>query len=238
MLKETDLENVKDALIEIAYACPIEPIKGLPLCVHPLTNTTFVMHKTKDGSEMIDITDEENLYIWLNEMRDVIRRQKDCYDVYNMVLQNYKLTFLKFAGDYLSKHDFSVLLADAWTTQENPNMDVNCNIRSIIHWFKKADKKVLMDEEDYAVYSSLPDTFTVYRGVSIGRTPKGLSWTRNKETAEWFMHRFEDLEPNKRGYMLKAEIKKENVLAYLNTRDEDEIVVDYYAIEDKIEKIS
>ena len=43
-----------------------------------------------------------------------------------------------------------------------------------------------MQEKDYEVYKSFPDTFNIYRGVAVGRNPKGLSWTQNLETAKWF----------------------------------------------------
>ena len=80
------------------------------------------------------------------------------------------------------------------------------------------------DEEEYEVYKSLPDKFTVYRGVAIGRNPNGLSWTKSKSKAEWFSHRFD--KNNNIGYVQSAIADKQNVLAYFNSRDEDEIVVD------------
>jgi Cys-tRNA synthase (O-phospho-L-seryl-tRNA:Cys-tRNA synthase) len=79
-----------------------------------------------------------------------------------------------------------------------------------------------MTEEDYEVYQSLPETFTIYRGVAVGRNPKGLSWTQNLETARWFAHRFD--REDKKGYIQMGMAKKEDVLAYFNTRNEDEIV--------------
>jgi hypothetical protein len=88
--------------------------------------------------------------------------------------------------------------------------------------FKKCDKKYLMTDEDYQVYEQLPETFTIYRGVAVGRNPKGLSWTQNLETAKWFAHRFD--QKDKKGYIQIGTAKKENVLAYFNTRNEDEIV--------------
>lgn len=71
-------------------------------------------------------------------------------------------------------------------------------------------------------FNSLPDEFTIYRGVGRKSKRTGISWTRNKEIAEWFMNRWED----EGGYMLMATVKKENCLAYINARDEEEIIVD------------
>ena len=59
-------------------------------------------------------------------------------------------------------------------------------------------------------------------GVAVGRNPQGLSWTQNLETAKWFANRFNT--DTKKGYVQVGIAKKEHVLAYFNTRGEDEIV--------------
>lgn len=83
-----------------------------------------------------------------------------------------------------------------------------------------------MEPEDLEYYNNLPDTITIYRGVSKGRNPYGLSWTDNREKAEWFRDRWENLDKNKERFLMTATIPKEYVLCYFNTRDEHEIVVD------------
>ena len=35
-------------------------------------------------------------------------------------------------------------------------------------------EKILMTEEEYAYYQNLPQILTVYRGVAVGRNPKGI----------------------------------------------------------------
>jgi hypothetical protein len=90
--------------------------------------------------------------------------------------------------------------------------------------FKKADKKILMTEEDYEVFMSLPDEIVVYRGVAVGRNPNGLSWTDDYEKAKWFSNRFNT--EKEVGYIQKAVVQKKNVLAYFNTRHEKELVCD------------
>lgn len=81
----------------------------------------------------------------------------------------------------------------------------------------------------YQVYTSMPDELRIYRGVAIGREPNGLSWTSNLETAKWFAHRFD--RDDKTGYIETAIAKKEDVLAYFNTRGEDELVVNVRNLE-------
>ena len=88
--------------------------------------------------------------------------------------------------------------------------------------FQDADPEVLMNSDDYAVYQSLPDTITVYRGV-VGTAEDsylGLSWSLNQETAEWFAKRF-----GHRGYVYEGQIDKKYVYAYFSGRNESEVVI-------------
>ena len=80
-----------------------------------------------------------------------------------------------------------------------------------------------MDEEEYAVYQSLEDPVTVYRGVTSynAKNIKALSWTLDRDTAEWFAHRF-----GEEGTVYEAQISKEHILAFFNGRNESEVVVD------------
>ena len=50
---------------------------------------------------------------------------------------------------------------------------------------------------------------------------EALSWTLDKEKAEWFAHRFgED------GTVYQARIGKEHILAFFNARNESEVIID------------
>ena len=48
-----------------------------------------------------------------------------------------------------------------------------------------------------------------------------LSWTLDRETAEWFAHRF-----GEEGTVYEAQIPKKYILAFFNGRNESEVVVD------------
>ena len=127
----------------------------------------------------------------------------------------------------MSIDDFSLLLGRSWTKEENPNGDVNVSVSLAAKWFREANKKVLMDREEYAVYDTLPESFTVYRGVTRGRNPKGMSWTRDLKKAEWFSGRFGD------GYVLEGTAEKKDVLAFFGRRNEEEIVIEAKNIQNK-----
>lgn len=66
---------------------------------------------------------------------------------------------------------------------------------------------------------------TIYRGESNKSTPleSAFSWTLSKEKAFWFANRFD----NKNPIVYKAEIPIEEVLAYFEPRNEEEIIIDF-----------
>ena len=89
-----------------------------------------------------------------------------------------------------------------------------------------------MNEEECAAYRSLENPVTVYRGVTSynAKNIKALSWTLDRDTAEWFAHRF-----GEEGAVYKAQIPKEHILAYFNGRNESEVVVNPQYLEQIME---
>ena len=219
---ETNLNKIKE-VAKLFLHLPIKVDETLSplLCVHhPFLSScvTCINHELINILESPEKLQEYNAY--MEEQID----NGDLYKIFILIRTPYHLTFLKYCYKYLSEKVLAELFAHAWVSTENPNQDVNCSILYLIKMFKKCDKKYLMTEEDYEVYQSLPETFTIYRGVAVGRNPKGISWTQNLKTAQWFAHRFDNEE--EKGYIQMTTANKANVLAYFNTRDEDEIVYD------------
>lgn len=227
MTKETDLKAVKTMAIAFLYM-QIEKTDFSPMVVqHPVFETAFQVSNEENGLNVINLLeDAEQLETVQQAYRERIENADSVEIIFYIIRKSYWLTFLKYIKKYLSKTDFSKLLAAAWVDSENPNEDVNVSIKTLISWYKFVDKSVLMDSEDYKIYLSLPEKITVYRGVKPGGNEKGLSWTRNIKQAKWFADRFE-----KNGYVLSATIDKENVLAYFDTRGEEEIIVDTSKLE-------
>ena len=222
MKSNTDLAAVKSTALSFLYL-DVEPTKLAPVVVmHPIFENGIVFLKGENAPGNI-LEDEEVLEKARQIVREEINDAKDAMQVYGIIRKSYRLTFFKHVAEYLSINDYSKLLADAWTMSENPNQDVNVSTAAAVRFFKKADKQMLMDEDEFIVYCDLPETFEVYRGVSVGRNPNGLSWTRNKETASWFAHRFD--KKDKCGYVQVALAEKKDVLAYFNSRGEDELVI-------------
>ena len=55
---------------------------------------------------------------------------------------------------------------------------------------------LLMDADERAALAALPDPVPVFRGYSRDGRDRGLSWTTDRERADWFAHRL----PRSRGH--------------------------------------
>ena len=86
-----------------------------------------------------------------------------------------------------------------------------------------------MDDEEYEVFTNMPDTITLYRGVNktSNHPIDGMSWTSNLETAFWFANRFS----NQDGIVYVLNVPKKYVLAYFS--HEEEYVVDYKYLKER-----
>ncbi len=221
MQKETDLEAVKGVARALLYI-PVSKTPLSPAIVHhPFTPTGFVVIDNSQG--VIDITaNNTNLCKWQQRMMEEINKADSVAKISSLFNNPYRLTFLKFAQSTLSREDFSFLLLCAWISSENPNQDANVSRRELIAMFHKADKNVLMTGEERRVLATLEDRVTVYRGVTSynGKSIRALSWTLSKRTAEWFSQRYDT-----DGKVYEAEIEKKYIFAYLNGRNESEIIV-------------
>ena len=81
------------------------------------------------------------------------------------------------------------------------------------------------------------DSFVIYRGggEDINKAAYSLSWTLSQEMAEWFMKRHELTNPAPQ-HLYRGIISADRVIAYINDREEFEIV-QYRGVK-KIEEIS
>ena len=165
-------------------------------------------------------------------MRQQIHNAETPYQIYSLINSPYALTYLRFSQPYLSKEDFSSILADAWMNSEYANRDANVSKERLVSMFKQADRAKLMSDMERTQLDALADPVTVYRGVTAynAENIRALSWTLDYDTAVWFAHRFgED------GMVYQAQIKKEHIFALLTGRNESEVVLDPKYLEDIVQ---
>ena len=118
----------------------------------------------------------------------------------------------------LKDQQYWKLLAYIWTDAEGPG--VNYPTWSQLFASKRPFRDLLMNKAERTTLAAMPEVLTVYRG---GSTKKGLSWTLSEERARWFAERFKDAKkPSK---VFQGTVPKSKVYAYLDDRQEQEIVV-------------
>lgn len=111
-----------------------------------------------------------------------------------------------------------------WTMQEN---FYHCGMskEKLIKMIKIAEKYPLLQSDIDDL--SDEDTVTIYRGVKVNNY-RGLSWTIDKNVAEWFARRFGH--NGDKCYIFIGIINKKDILALFNSRNEKEVVCDYRKI--------
>jgi hypothetical protein len=92
-------------------------------------------------------------------------------------------------------------------------------------WATLPDPQATMDPNEKAVFNLMPERVTIHRGIRHRtHNRRGMSWTRDKERASFFAGRYggqKGLKP----VVLTTEVPKKNILAYFNSRGEEEVIV-------------
>lgn len=229
--KITNIDGIRNASKALLFAVEINCDNPFGIISHPFANHIFSIG---ENHEMLNLTNEEDCKKWKNHLSKKID-QSDLARIYMMINKPWRITWLKYIEPYLSDKDFAEYLADAWVSEEMPNLNPNVSVKELIRWFKRADKKDLMDQFEYDAWQQLPDAIELYRGVSHG-TEVSISWTTEFETARWFAERFATDERPARTYKVTAE--KKDCLCYFRSRGENEIILDVHAVKDKIIQIT
>lgn len=140
-----------------------------------------------------------NSYIWIHE-------------------RPYRLQAFAEVAKHLDDKEYWEILSDIWTDSEN--IWQNRPYWKGLLADRKETKEFFMSEEDKLVYDQLPETITIYRGYIPGKNKLGFSYTLDKDKAEWFSKRYW-----KDGLVLTRTVKKSDVFAYTNNRNEQEIII-------------
>lgn len=221
---KTNLQEIKLLAKSLLFMEP-ELTEYSPVIIHhPFTTSGIVGIKDADGKIRLGniVENEEDRKQWHRQMQGIIDGCGSALRVYSLIEKQYTLGFLKHASPSLSKADYSVILADAWIRSENPNNDPNLSRGKLLSMFKAADPTVLMDADERARLDELGETVTVYRGVRSSRpgSVKALSWTLDREIAQWFAERY-----GRNGTVYEAKIEKKHICALFLGRNESEVIL-------------
>lgn len=227
MRKETDLGAVQQMAILFLNMKPerLEGELGKIFVIHPILETNMII--LQSTGEFFNIFEDSEKYeIWLGEMKEFFENCDSVDRIMCHIRKSYRLTFFKYINKYLSAKDFALLLKDVWIMAENISDDKNVSMKELVKWFKMADKRYLLDKEEKKLLSELPNGVSVYRGVRSEDYKYGMSWTLSLENAKWFAERYN----TDTQIVYKAVIQKQDILAYLNDRNEEEVIIDSVAL--------
>ncbi len=228
---QTNLTKIREQTIKLFDTTPLIPVKGIEnmgVIHHPFAKSIFFYQQNRQ--KWLDISTPNSYAVYRCFILDRINSLSLPF-IYDMILDDYKLTWFQLCKDYMSREDFAYYLKHSWLDEEDPNQDPTVDRREVLHYFRQADKQYLMTPKDLTHYQSLPDTLTIYRGVSPHRAKLGLSWTADQDIAMWFKKRYES---GCQGQLLTAVINKKHVLAYIDERNERELIVDVFKIQPQI----
>lgn len=213
------MELVQHPFFTSRFACWNPDNAGRPFLDIP----GFACWRPDDaGHPFLDILgSNDDMQEALRRYKGFIEKSESIDSILLLMAKSYRLPFFKHIQKILSPDEMGRMLADIWVGSENPN-DSMVPLATLIKWFKKASRESLMDAGELAYYDSLPDEFTVYRGIGSKSNKKGISYTLSLEKAEWFAKRFQQ----KKGYVLAGTAKKKDVLAYFNSRKEQEVLIE------------
>lgn len=190
MKKETDLDFIKSTARTFLYLDINESPYGAALVQHPFTNSGIVCLQNDEGHEFVNLLEDDNALVrWREIMKDRIQGCENVYQLYLLVNKPYRIAFLKYTVDFMSRDDMSQILADIWISTESPNLDPNMSKSKLVSLFKKANPNELMNEDELKVFNEFEETVTIYRGVTSynAKNIKALSWTLDFDKAEWFV---------------------------------------------------
>lgn len=222
--KETNLPELK-ALAKALLQFEPELTEFSPMLIyHPFTSSGIVAVTDAEGNPGFGniLENPEDMRKWRQQMERIIGESDSAIGIYNLIEKQYVMGFLKHAAPYLTREDYSVILADAWSYCDQPNYDPNLPKSRLLAMFRAADPKLLMNDSEREMFGKLDDTVTVYRGVRSARSDglNAMSWTLSRETAEWFASRY-----GRQGKVYEARIEKQHILALFLDKNESEVVL-------------
>lgn len=226
------MENQTNKVREIAKSFLNREIIGTKfptVASHPFTNSWIAVFPDANGEihlkmeNLADLHKKENASRWKTYMEEKIM-ESNLVEILSMMNPPYVLEFLKSAFPYVNSEELGMALRAVWQSVEQISVDKSFTEKEAAEWFKKADKSQLMDTEEMEIYNSLPDTVTIYRGVTNfnKKNKKALSWSLDREVAVWFANRFE----TGTGRVWTMRVPKERILCYFDGREEKEVIVD------------
>ena len=223
MNKKTNMKLIRALAVDFLNV-EIQETRMPVVASHPFTGSWFAAVRSSKGVEMVDLHEPYSAQKWREMMAEEINKS-DLVRLFMLLHKPYILNFLKFAEPHMSAADLGTVLGAFWTHIEQISLDDSVTGQEIVRMFKRASKDTLMDEDARAIYDSLPDEVTIYRGVTSHNRHKkqAFSWTTDKDVAKRFANRFD----TGTGEIWTLTVPKERVLCSMGD-GEWELIVNLY----------
>ena len=149
MREKTDIKAVRKVAIDFLNIEPtqVDGIGESFLVNHPILVSRFVYLTEIEG--MFDVLEDKGNYrIWRREMQELIENCDSEYRISDLIRRNYRLAFFSYMHEYLSDKAFALLLRESWTRAERITGDLNVSSEEMVKWFRNADKRYLMNDDE------------------------------------------------------------------------------------------
>ncbi len=131
--------------------------------------------------------------------------------------------FIKYKDDFTDEEYWKNLASD-YIMQDYKKIPYSTYYKLFLSTRDK--RELLMNEQELDFFKALPEKFTIYRGGTESEANTrmyGISWTLNKAIAEKFQN-VKKMRDRKPMVIHELEIEKSEAIAYLNERQEEEII--------------
>jgi hypothetical protein len=150
--------------------------------------------------------------------------RRDFIEVLRLFDPNDAVGVFRDLARHLSDTEYWSLLGQVWIRIDSPAAHVRSLRRFLTS--RRPERETIMSHADRADLATMPDPIRVHRGC-LSRD-RGWSWTINEDRAHWFawdrVRRHGG--PDRRGVVLSGFVVKGDVIAFLDQRNEAEIIVD------------
>lgn len=152
------------------------------------------------------------------EIRRKVLNERNFYSYFWLLERPWRMHALEllWRRKRISRRELRSLLIDIWIDTECPQSNQDVPV--------KLFRELKFTTNTYAGWKKLPDEITVYRGVDgeLELTADGPSWTTDLKVAKFFAYRY-----GAEGCVYRYTLKKPEALAYITSRDESEIILDF-----------
>lgn len=156
--------------------------------------------------------------------KDLIEKAKISNNYISYVFSHeryYRLKAFRDICEWMSDFDYYKLLSSIWIDAKDFNSQKDLWRSTLAE--RWVTRKHFMSEEEKIVFGKFSNKFKVYRGyeASVNQNNKfGLSYTLDRKQAETFAKKF-----GRKGRVWSREVNKEDVFAYINRKEEKEIII-------------